>query len=263
MIRIEELEKEQATDKNFLAKNKQDEVSDDIRAEFDLPENIMDNKVNFNEVRRSDVTKKRKSPVWSGQDVMCVSYNLDHAEYVTEMMSTVRVWPKGFAGVLKRARWLLRKFIMSSFMDNVMTLCVFVNTVIMALDRYGIKKDEEFIMDNINKFFTFTFIAEFGMKIVAIGPKKYIDNRMNLLDGGVVMLSLIELAMGSGGKGSLSAFRSVRVFRTFRVLRVARILRALKSMQNIIAVIARSASSFAYISMLLMIFLFIFSLLGM
>lgn len=107
------------------------------------------------------------------------------------------------------------------------------------------------------------FIGEFGIKIFAVGPQKYVENRMNLLDGGVVMLSLLELFMGSGGGGALSAFRSVRVFRTFRVLRVARILRSLKQMQVIISILSKSASSFAYISVLLMIFIFIFALIGM
>jgi len=151
---------------------------------------------------------------------------------------------------------------MHDVMDNVMTFAVLVNTIVMALDRYGVSEKEDKITTKINQFFTFLFISEFGLKMVAIGPKKYVDNRMNLLDGAVVMLSLFELAMGSGGKGALSAFRSVRVFRTFRVLRVARVLRSLQSMQNIVSVISRSASSFAYIAVLLMIFLFIFALLG-
>lgn len=176
---------------------------------------------------RSDAARKRKTPIWSGQDVLCVSYNRDHSEAVTSRMSTLRVWPKGFAGVLKRLRFLLKTFIMSNLMDNFMTLAVLMNTVVMALDRYGVKESEDRITTKINQCFTFLFITEFGLKIIAIGPKKYVDNRMNLLDGSVVMLSLLELAMGSGGKGALSAFRSVRVFRMFRVLRVARILRSL------------------------------------
>ena len=177
-------------------------------------------------------------------------------------MSTLRVWPKGFAGVLKRGRFLLRKFIMSSLMDNVMTLSVLCNTIVMALERYGIKEDEAKIHDKINMLFTWIFICEFVMKIVALGPGKYVDNRMNILDGSIVMLSLVELAMGSGG-GALMAFRAIRVLRTFRVLRVARILRSLQSMQKIMSVIARSASSFMYLFMLLLIFLFIYALLGM
>jgi hypothetical protein len=88
---------------------------------------------------------------------------------------------------------------------------------------------------------------------------------MNWLDGSVVMLSVIELLMAafaSGEGGNLSAFRTVRVFRTFRVLRVARLLRALRSMKTILQVIAVSASSFFYITMLLFVFIFIYTLLG-
>ena len=142
-------------------------------------------------------------------------------------MNKLRVWPKGVAGVLKRARFLLKSIMLSGLMDNFMTFAVLINTVVMAMDRYGVKEEEERITTKVNQFFTFLFIVEFVLKITAIGPKKYVDNRMNLLDGSVVMLSLFELAMGSGGKGALSAFRSVRVFRMFRVLRVARILRSL------------------------------------
>jgi len=42
---------------------------------------------------------------------------------------------------------------------------------------------------------------------MAIGPQKYSANVMNLLDGGVVLLSILELAMtalgGGGGGGNL------------------------------------------------------------
>lgn len=74
------------------------------------------------------------------------------------------------------------------------------------------------------------------LKILAIGIKKYFNDKMNYMDGTIVILSLVELVFMSGS-GALSAFRSVRMFRTLRVLRVARLLRGLKSMMNIIAVI--------------------------
>lgn len=98
-------------------------------------------------------------------------------------------------------------------------------------------------------------------KIIGLGPKKYIRDRINYLDGAIVILSLIELGFFREGS-TLSAFRTVRIFRTFRVLRVARLLRTLHSMQVIIGVISRSISSFIYIAILLMLFVFIYSLLG-
>ena len=50
---------------------------------------------------------------------------------------------------------------------------------------------------------------------------------MNIFDGTIVMLSIVEMLFMSGGNKAVSAFRSVRIFRTFRVLRVTRLLRGL------------------------------------
>ena len=68
--------------------------------------------------------------------------------------------------------------------------------------------------------FTYIFIVELAAKLAAIGPKKYMDDKMNWLDGAVVLISIVEMIMmsASGSGGNLKAFRTVRVFRTFRVL---------------------------------------------
>ena len=80
------------------------------------------------------------------------------------------------------------------------------------------------------------------------------------------MLSIVEILMaalgGGGGAGNLQAFRTVRVFRTFRVLRVTRVLRALKSMAMVIGVIQRSLMDFILITILMFVFIFIYTLLG-
>jgi len=102
-----------------------------------------------------------------------------------------------------------------------------------------------------------------AFKLMGLGVKKYLADKMNYLDGGIVLLSIVELAFFSGERSSLSAFRTVRIFRTFRVLRVARLLRTLHSMQIIIGVISRAISSFVYIAILLLLFIFIYALLGM
>ena len=104
-----------------------------------------------------------------------------------------------------------------------------------------------------------------SVKLLAIGFGKYIADTMNILDGGVVLLSIFELlyeAMAEGA-ANLSAFRTIRMLRTFRVFRVARLLRGLESMQTIMDVIGRSWKSFMYITMLMLLFIVIFALLGM
>ena len=70
-----------------------------------------------------------------------------------------------------------------------------------------------------------------GLKLIAFGPIGYLRDKMNIFDGSIVMLSILEMTVlgGSGGK-AVSAFRAVRIFRTFRVLRVTRLLRSLAFM---------------------------------
>ncbi len=106
---------------------------------------------------------------------------------------------------------------------------------------YSIDKKMAADIEFLNTIFTWIFIAEMATKLMARGAKKYVNERMNLLDGAVVTLSVVEMIMqaqgSGGGAGNLQAFRTVKVFRTFRVLRVTRILRSLRSMAMIIGVI--------------------------
>jgi Ion transport protein len=157
---------------------------------------------------------------------------------------------------------MLRKFMGGPIVENGMTLCVLGNTVVMCLDYYGASDAIQNFCNLANTVFTIIFATEMGLRIIAVGPYKYQADRMNYMDGTIVLLSLVELIFMSGN-GAMSAFRAVRIFRVFRVLRVARLLRGLKSMLQIINVISRSISSFIYLAMLLMLFIFIYALLGM
>ena len=94
---------------------------------------------------------------------------------------------------------------------------------------------------------------------------------MNIFDALIVILSIVELSLQSSSanpchsqKGSsLSTFRTIRIFRIFRVLRVTKVLRFLNFMKVIMRVLANSIDSFIYIALLLFLFIFIYSLLGM
>lgn len=117
-----------------------------------------------------------------------------------------------------------------------------------------------------NDYFTWIFIIELFLKLMAVGIVKYAADRMNWLDGTVVMLSIIELVSISilANKGlGLQSFETLRILRTSRVFRIARLLRGMESMKTILGVMVRSYKSFIYITMLMFLFIIIFSLLGM
>ena len=165
--------------------------------------------IDFDEVRLMDAgaLSKNKTFIWSGQDVLETSMKNSLASWTVVRLNKLRVWPLAFFGLVKKARCLLKMFVRTSLFENFMTLCVLLNTIVMAMDSYGIDKELEMQLEEISSVFTWIFIVEMTWKLLAIGPKKYVAEPMNVLDGAVVMLSIIEIAIaavgGSGGGGSL------------------------------------------------------------
>ena len=47
-----------------------DEIPGDIRREFNLPEKMGIFEINFSQVRKDDISRKKQKPLWSGQDVI-------------------------------------------------------------------------------------------------------------------------------------------------------------------------------------------------
>jgi uncharacterized membrane protein len=105
----------------------------------------------------------------------------------------VRIWRKGFIGMIKITRHIIKVFITGAFMDNCMTLCVAFNTICLAMDRYGIDPVTSKFLTTSNTIFTYIFISEMGLKIIGLGIVKYLKDKMNYMDGSIVMLSLVEI----------------------------------------------------------------------
>lgn len=158
--------------------------------------------------------------------------------------------------VLRKIELLMR----SKFVEHSLTFIVICNTTVLALD--GSITDSQNTLLVLNNVFSYIFILEFLLKIISFRVMGYVRDRMNLFDGCIVIISIIELTLISGSS-HVGAFRSLRILRTFRVLRVTRLLRAMAFMKVIIGVIGRTLQSFIYIALLLLLFILIYSLLGM
>lgn len=140
--------------------------------------------------------------------------------------------------------------------------CVFLNTIILALDGL-IPDDYTGVSDAINNIFTLIFFIELIIKVTGLGPRKYVADLFNVFDAVIVIFSVVDYISSDGSSGAFSALRSFRTFRSLRVLRVTRVLRSLKYMVVIVDVLSKTLQEFAYISLLLFLFIFIYSLLGM
>lgn len=141
----------------------------------------------------------------------------------------------GIMGFLTVRHNELKEFVKGKFVNNFLLLVVIGNTVLLSLAGTFTSDRDLALLETCNTIFTYIFISEMGLKLIAFGPAEYLRDRMNIFDGSIVLLSIMEMTLLTGAKGkAVSAFRAIRIF---RVLRITRLLRSMKFMGVIVKVV--------------------------
>ena len=179
----------------------EDEIPQNLRKAFDIPEKMGVYEVDFQAIRKDDHSYKRFRPLWSGQDIL--REKLDNAKslLVVDHISSHRVWPTGFAGIAKRMRFVTRIKVKSAIFDNALTFAVLLNTITLSLVSATMTSELEAFLELGNVWFTWIFIYEMFVKWYAVGLGKYFADTMNILDGGVVWLSIFEIVFQAISSG--------------------------------------------------------------
>ena len=112
------------------------------------------------------------------------------------------------------------------------TVCIVLNTLFLALDRYPIDEKSATANEMANFIFYLIFLFEMILKLYGLGVKQYCRDSFNIFDGVIVILSTIEVILansGVGGSGgnAISAFRAVRLLRLFKLAKSWKSLRDL------------------------------------
>lgn len=101
------------------------------------------------------------------------------------------------------------------------------------------------------------------IKLIGLGFKEYIRDTFNVFDCLLVILSVIDFVLSwipevnSSGSDALFAFRGIRLLRVFKLAR------SWTSLRELLAKIVVTVKDVSTFSVLLLIFMFIFTLLGM
>jgi hypothetical protein len=121
-------------------------------------------------------------------------------------------------------------------------------------------------LEMTNLILTGAFTIEMLLKMIAYGLKKYFSEAFNTFDAVIVVLSIVEITTnyiqtsdGEGGGGAAI----IGVFRIFRVFRVFKLARSWKSFYKILMTLQATLKSIFPLAIVLVLFIFIFSLLGM
>jgi hypothetical protein len=74
-------------------------------------------------------------------------------------------------------------------------ITVIFNTLAMMMNGLSFTTIIEKELDIANTIFTFIFIFEMSIKILALNPVGYVRDKINLFDGSIVILSLVDLSL--------------------------------------------------------------------
>jgi len=160
-------------------------------------------------------------------------------------------------------------FIQESFLfRTLIILSIIVNTVILSLDKYPENTNINGVMEKMNLLFTGIFTLEMFLRLFSMGFKIYFRSHwFNLFDAVIVVSSLIDITIAevlfneeSKSKNSGSAFTALRAFRLLRVFKLAK---SWKRFQLLLETMFHTLRDVASFSVLLLLFIFILTLLGM
>ena len=152
-------------------------------------------------------------------------------------------------------RTICRAIIDAWWFNPLFVILILVNTLVLALEYDGMPKSYSDGLAVTNLVLSISFIVEMVLKIIGLGFSEYGNDRFNLFDAVVVIISIIELAMSGGG--GLSALRA------FRILRVLKLIRSWRSLQNFLYTIYLTVLELGNFSFIVILTIFIFALLGM
>uniref|UniRef100_UPI00398E85C5 voltage-dependent T-type calcium channel subunit alpha-1H n=1 Tax=Pristiophorus japonicus TaxID=55135 RepID=UPI00398E85C5 len=149
----------------------------------------------------------------------------------------------------------MKKIVESKYFNRGIMIAILINTLSMGIEYHEQPEELTNALEISNIVFTSMFALEMILKILAFGLFGYIKNPYNIFDGIVVIISVWEIIGQSDG--------GLSVLRTFRLLRVLKLVRFLPALRRQLVVLMKTMDNVATFCMLLMLFIFIFSILGM
>ncbi|XP_055774853.1 voltage-dependent T-type calcium channel subunit alpha-1G-like [Salvelinus fontinalis] len=145
-----------------------------------------------------------------------------------------------------------RKIVDSKYFGRGIMIAILINTLSMGIEFHEQPDELTNALEISNIVFTSLFALEMLLKVLVYGPFGYIKNPYNIFDGVIVVISVWEIVGQQGG--------GLSVLRTFRLMRVLKLVRFMPALQRQLVVLMKTMDNVATFCMLLMLFIFIFSL---
>ncbi|WAQ95507.1 CAC1H-like protein [Mya arenaria] len=167
---------------------------------------------------------------------------------------------------------LVRRFafhtIAQRWFDNTVLFFIALNCITLAMERPDIPPDstERKILTISNHIFTAIFTIEMTVKVLAkgllFGKHAYFKSGWNVMDGFLVVISLVDTMISLTANSSPRIFGILRVFRLLRTLRPLRVISRAPGLKLVVQTLLSSLRPIGNIVLICCTFFIIFGILG-
>lgn len=155
----------------------------------------------------------------------------------------------------------------SSYFSGFIIFAIVSNTLILSLDKYPIDENRVEVLEKLNYLFTAIFVVEIIIKFLAFGVKSFFKGSwFNTFDLLIVIGSLVDIIIAQtllDSTGKKKTGSVITALRGFRLLRIFKLARSWKRFELLLETMASTLKDVASFSVLLFLFIYIFTLLGM
>ncbi|XP_065163665.1 voltage-dependent T-type calcium channel subunit alpha-1H isoform X3 [Atheta coriaria] len=162
---------------------------------------------------------------------------------------------------LSTVRRAIKILVEHKYFQQSILVAILINTSSMGIEYHDQPKELTYVVETSNIVFSAIFAVEMLLKVIAEGPFGYVSNGFNVFDGAIVILSAVEIFQKFTGDGQGDS--GLSVLRTFRLLRILKLVRFMPNLRRQLFVMLRTMDNVAIFFSLLILFIFIFSILGM
>eukprot|EP00939_MAST-03C_sp_MAST-3C-sp1_P000527 g527.t1 len=156
-------------------------------------------------------------------------------------------------------RVAVSKIVFNPWFDRIILVLIVISSLLLAietpLDDPDSSKSE--VIKALDWVFTIAFIVEMFLKHVTLGVMYYWKDGWNVLDGIIVIVSIVVKA--SEGNSSLSALRALR---TLRVLRPLRMINRAPGLKRVVKALLYSVPKILDVFIVCTLFFLIFAIVG-
>lgn len=153
--------------------------------------------------------------------------------------------------------------VMSKYFDLTIATVIGLNIITMATEYYMMPPQLAVALRIFNYVFTGIFTLELALKWVALGAHRYIKDRWNQLDVGIVILSVVGIVLEEMESDMMPVNPTIiRVMRVMRIARVLKLLKMAKGIRALLDTVMQALPQVGNLGLLFFLLFFIFAALG-